>query len=718
MMKLMSGRFCIGIAIIFFLLVIIPGKSFPTESIEKTAYNLTVDKQTPVRDLTRTSSEASSSWWHHTSMDANGNFIDDSLEGEDDPGGLFPVYVDLDGPADSLMIDRIENLGGQVSYVCKYIDTICMRNVSLPMMKILLAMDEVVFIEKQPYLTVSLDVSARSIAARPSEEYSPKTGWELGYTGKDIVVAVLDTGVDDNHDDLKGKFVAGYDCSGNYGVAWATNPDDKNGHGTHCAGVIMGTGDPDDELADREHVGIAPDAKLVDVKVLTDIGGNLGDHLIMGMEWCIENREQFDIKVLSISVGNKVGGDDGTNANARTADAAVDAGLVVVAAAGNEGPYNDGFSSVAASDKAITVGAVDDGGTVSRDDDVIAEYSNRGPRRSDNDDDVLEELKPDVVAPGTDIMACMYSPRPVGFVTGYQQMTGTSMACPHVAGIAALMLEAKPEINASQIKQILRMTADGKGTAYDTSIDEKYSKEYGFGEVDVYEALRESLEDYQTVSIDSIKNNDIIGGVYEIRGTANNEDIGALEKVEIRIDNGLWEMAVGAYEWSYEVNTLEYENGARSIYARSYNGKNYSDEDRIRVIVNNVEIKINSHEDGKSVWGEEIIIQGTTKGIEVEYIEVSIDEKLNFRVTDNSQEGGLPFSFWEFQWNTEGYGEKEYTIKFTPGGENVFPESTTIHLHYKHTPTKNESSSIPGLSVPSIIIMFILIALLVKRKSD
>lgn len=718
MMKLMSGRFCIGIAIIFFLLVIIPGKSFPTESIEKTAYNLTVDKQTPVRDLTRTSSEASSSWWHHTSMDANGNFIDDSLEGEDDPGGLFPVYVDLDGPADSLMIDRIENLGGQVSYVCKYIDTICMRNVSLPMMKILLAMDEVVFIEKQPYLTVSLDVSARSIAARPSEEYSPKTGWELGYTGKDIVVAVLDTGVDDNHDDLKGKFVAGYDCSGNYGVAWATNPDDKNGHGTHCAGVIMGTGDPDDELADREHVGIAPDAKLVDVKVLTDIGGNLGDHLIMGMEWCIENREQFDIKVLSISVGNKAGGDDGTNANARTADAAVDAGLVVVAAAGNEGPYNDGFSSVAASDKAITVGAVDDGGTVSRDDDVIAEYSNRGPRRSDNDDDVLEELKPDVVAPGTDIMACMYSPRPVGFVTGYQQMTGTSMACPHVAGIAALMLEAKPEINASQIKQILRMTADGKGTAYDTSIDEKYSKEYGFGEVDVYEALRESLEDYQTVSIDSIKNNDIIGGVYEIRGTANNEDIGALEKVEIRIDNGLWEMAVGAYEWSYEVNTLEYENGARSIYARSYNGKNYSDEDRIRVIVNNVEIKINSHEDGKSVWGEEIIIQGTTKGIEVEYIEVSIDEKLNFRVTDNSQEGGVPFSFWEFQWNTEGYGEKEYTIKFTPGGENVFPESTTIHLHYKHTPTKNESSSIPGLSVPSIIIMFILIALLVKRKSD
>ena len=716
MMKLMSGRFCIGLAIIFFLLMIIPGNPVPTESAEHVAYHLTVDEQKPVCALTRASSAASSSWWYHTSMDRNGNFIDDSLEGGDDPSALFPIYVDLDRPADSLMMDRIENLGGEVSYVCKYIDTICMRNVSLSIMERLLAVDEVVFIERQPYLTVNLDVSARSVAARPSEEYSPKTGWEFGYTGKDIVVAVLDTGVDDNHDDLRDKFVAGYDCSGNYGVAWATNPDDKNGHGTHCAGVIMGTGDPDVELADREYVGIAPDARLVDVKVLTDIGGNLGDHLIMGMEWCIENMEQFSIDVLSISVGNKAGGDDGTNANARTADAAVDAGLVVVAAAGNEGPDNDGFSSVAASDKVITVGAVDDAGTVSRDDDVIAEYSNRGPRRSDNDDDILEELKPDVVAPGTDIIACMYSPRPVGFVTGYQQMTGTSMACPHVAGIAALMLEAKPELNASQIKQILRMTADGKGTAYDTNVDAKYSKEYGFGEVNVYEALRESLEDYQTVSIDSVKNNDIIGGFYEIRGTANNEDIGALEKVEIRIDNGLWEMAVGAYEWSYEVNTLEYENGARSIYARSYNGKNYSDEDRIRVIFNNVEIKINSHEDGKSVWGEEIIIQGTTKGIEVEYIDVSIDGKLNFRATDNSQEGGAPFSFWEFQWNTEGYGEKEYTIKFTPSGENVFPQSTTIHLRFKHTPTKNESS--PGLSVPSIIIMFILIALLVKSKRD
>jgi len=726
LMKLMSGRFYIGLAIIFFLLMIFlsisepltifPSKPAPAESPEHITYYPTVDEPKSGSYPTRTPADASALWWHHTSMDTNGNFIHDDLEGGDDPLELFPVYVDLVRPADRPMIDRVANVGGEISYVCKYIDTICMRNVTLPMMERLLAMDDVVFIEKQPYLTVNLDVSARSVAARPSEEYSPKTGWEFGYTGKDIVVAVLDTGVDDNHDDLKGKFVAGYDCSGNYGVAWATNPDDKNGHGTHCAGVVMGTGDPDDEPADREHVGIAPDAKLVDVKVLTDIGGNLGDHLIMGMEWCIENREQFGIKVLSISVGNKAGGDDGTNANARTADAAVDAGLVVVAAAGNEGPYNDGFSSVAASDKAITVGAVDDGATVSRDDDVIAEYSNRGPRRSDNDEDVLEELKPDVVAPGTDIMACMYSPRPVGFVTGYQQMTGTSMACPHVAGIAALMLEAKQGINASQIKQILRMTADGMGTAYDTSIDEKYSKDYGFGEVDVYEALRESLEDYQTVSIDSVKNNDIIGGVYEIEGTADNEDIGALEKVEIRIDDGAWETAAGVYEWSYEVNTHDYGNGERSIYARSYNGKNYSDEDRIWVIFNNVEIQISSHEDGKSVWGEEIIIQGTTKGIEVEYIEVSIDGKLDFRAADNSQGGDHPFGYWTFQWNTEGYAEKEYTIKFTPGGENVYPESTTIRLHYKHTPTKNESSSIPGMSVPSIIIMLILIALLRRSK--
>jgi len=658
-----------------------------------------------------------SPWWTRTSMDRNKNFIHDSIETAHDLGDrIFPVYVDLLRPPDPDIIDEIRSIGGEISYICKYINTVCMRNVTYPMIERLLEMDEVVFVEEQPYLTIDLDVSVRNVGARPSTDYSPKTAWELGYTGKEVVVAVLDTGVDDNHPDLRNKFVAGYDCSGNYGVAWTTNPDDKNGHGTHCAGVVMGTGDPNNDMADREFVGVAPDAKLVDVKVLTDIGGNLGDHLIMGMEWCIENMDQYGIKILSISVGNRVGGDDGTNANAQTANAAVDAGLIVVVSAGNEGPYNDGLSSVAASDKAITVGAVDDGDTVTRDDDVIADYSNRGPRTTDNDDDVLEELKPDVVAPGTDIMSCMYSPRPVGFVTGYQQMTGTSMACPHVAGIAALMLEAKPSLNASKVKHLLRNTAEPKGTVYDSDISETYSREYGFGRVNSYEALRAAMEDYQTVAITSVGNDDIIGDIHEISGIANNEEQGALQYVEIKIDDSEWRRALGTYEWSYSLDTEEFENGEHFIYARCYNGKNHSDEDRVKVIFNNVLLHITSPEVNAAVYGEEIIITGRTEGINIEFIEVSIDNRGGFKAEDTSLEGD--FSIWHFRWITEGFPEKEYTFQFTAGGSDVFSHSTSITLKFNHPPSKDDDSSIPLPWVGWPVMSGILIIAFTKRKKN
>ena len=656
-------------------------------------------------------------WWMRTSMDENDNFIHDSIEtGRGDGVQVFAVYVDLVRPPDSDIIDEIRSIGGEISYICKYINTICMRNVTYPMIERLLAMDEVVFMEEQPYLTIDLDVSARDVGARPSADYSPKTAWELGYTGKEVVVAVLDTGVDDNHPDLRNKYVAGYDCSGNMGVAWITNPDDKNGHGTHCAGVIMGTGDPNVDMAEREYVGVAPDARLVDVKVLTDIGGNLGDHLIMGMEWCIENMEQFGIDILSISVGNRAGGDDGTNANAQAANAAVDAGLVVVAAAGNEGPNNNGFSSVAASDKAITVGAVDDGDTVTRDDDVIADYSNRGPRGTDNDDDILEELKPDVVAPGTDIMSCMYSPRPVGFVTGYQQMTGTSMACPHVAGIAALMLEAKPGLNASKVKNLLRKTAEPKGTVYDPDISETYSREYGFGRVNVYEALRGTLEDYQTIMITSVGNDDIIGAVYEIGGVANNEEQGALQYVEVRIDEGEWRRAQGTYRWNYALDTEEFENGEHFIYARCYNGRNHSDEDRVKLMFNNVRLHITSPDENTAVYGPEIIITGWTDGINVEYIEMSIDNRGGFKAEDTSLEGD--YSIWQFRWITEGFSEKEYTFEFTAGGSDVFSRSTYITLRFKHPPSKDEGSSVPLSWVGWPVLSGILIIAYVKRRKN
>ena len=642
-------------------------------------------------------------------MDENGNFIHDAIErSKNRDTELFSIYVDLARAPDSEIIERIETVEGEVSYVCKYIDTVCMRNVSYPVIERLISMDEIVFIEKQPYLTVSLDTSSRGLRARPSDDYSPKTAWEFGYRGNEVVVAVLDTGVDDGHEALRNKFVAGYDCSGNYGINWATNPDDKNGHGTHCAGVIMGTGDPDADESERQYMGVAPDAKLVDVKILSDLGGNLGDHLVNGMEWCIDNRERLGIDILSISVGDRSGGDDGTNANARTANAAVDAGLVVVAAAGNDGPDNDGFSSVAAADKVITVGAVTDRETVARNDDDIADYSNRGPRASDGDHNELEELKPDVVAPGTDIMSCLYSARPIGILTGYQEMTGTSMACPHIAGVAALMLEAKPTLNASQIKNIIRSTAERMGTPYDETLSIQYSGEYGFGLADAYGALKETLSDYQTVTITSVGNDDFIGGRYTLEGTASNDDPGAIQYVEVRIDEGEWERAVGTYSWSYEFDTLGYGNGDHSLFARCHNGRNLSDEDRVKVIFNNVRLEVLNHKDNELVFGEVVHINGRIIGIEVESIEITVGGVSGFRA-NITRDGSL--YLWEFQWKTEGFPDNTYNFTFTPGGGNVFGTSNNLVLRLKREDDDEGRGAVPFPGILHIVLAVSIVAI-------
>ena len=110
----------------------------------------------------------------------------------------------------------------------------------------------------------ALDVSCRAIKARPSDVYSPNTAWELGYTGKGINIAMLDSGVDDGHPSLDGKFVAGAEFtkgSSTKPTDGSYNPDDNSGHGTACAGVAMGTGE-----SEGAYMGVAPDAKLIDVK--------------------------------------------------------------------------------------------------------------------------------------------------------------------------------------------------------------------------------------------------------------------------------------------------------------------------------------------------------------------------------------------------------------------------------------------------------------------
>ncbi len=345
-------------------------------------------------------------------------------------------------------------------------------------------------------LAFGLDVAVPALKARQSDEYSPQTAWDLGYTGKGINIAILDTGVDDGHPCLQGKFVAGADFTppessftprdGSY------NPDDdhNDGHGTWVAGCAMSTG-----ASSGEYMGTAPDAGLVDVKVIDKVGVVMVGDVIDGIQWVIEHKDEFNIRIISLSIAS--GSDsNGTDALSQKCEEAYKAGIVVVVSGGNDGPDNEGLSAPV-SDHCIVVGGVDDMGTVDRADDVIWSGSSRGPRRSDGDDNPYDELKPDVVAPATNITSTgSYYVGQGGAghpVYTYRTATGTSASAPLVAGVVACMLQANPKLTPDDVIQILHETAEPRGSPTYPELSEKWNREYGYGIVDAYAAVKMAL---------------------------------------------------------------------------------------------------------------------------------------------------------------------------------------------------------------------------------
>jgi len=330
-----------------------------------------------------------------------------------------------------------------------------------------------------PIVMTGLDVAARAVKARRSAEFSPNTAEDRGLTGAGVNICILDTGVDDSphgitpgHESLLGKFVAGYNAI----TGTVENPYDDNGHGTHVAGIALGTGG-----LTKTYRGIAPGAGLIDVKVLNAAGlGDVAD-IIKGIDFCIANRRTYNIRVINISTITPGYHPDGTDALSRAVNAAVDAGLVASVCAGNDGPNFNTINSPGAAERAITVGSLDDQGTVPRTDDTVAHFSSRGLRSSDGDGDVIDEFKPDVTAPGVDIISAEFKT-----ASGYTSKSGCSVATAIVSGLLALMLQRNPALSPWQAKQMLHNTAEQKGGIYDPSLDPKFNREYGWGEVDAF----------------------------------------------------------------------------------------------------------------------------------------------------------------------------------------------------------------------------------------
>ncbi len=578
-------------------------------------------------------------WYDDWSCDVDGNRVEDRLDqfiaGEQAMGltraaergfislSNLPLFIDYDHPPTTDDVDALKSAcpGAEVDYVSTMIDTVAIQGVRASHIDHILTLEGVVMIEYQGIYVPLLDTSVRAIKANPSDEYSPETAWEFetGYQGDGIVVAVLDTGVDDSHPALRGKFVAGVDFTDSSDNQDGTNnPDDADGHGTHCAGTVMGAGN-----ADGTHKGVAPQASLVDLKVLQDWG--VGGDLLNGIEWCTLNKDDFSINVLSISIGEFGGGDDdGNGANARAAQQATEAGLVVVAAIGNDGNSHVGISQPASADNVIAVGAIDDMDTIGRGDDEIADFSQSGPRRSDGDGTSTDEYKPDVVAPGVGIDAAAHSRFRILIPAGDVEKSGTSMACPHVAGICALMIQANPNLNPSQIQEIMRLSSEPKGTPHYTGDEGTYSKLYGFGMVDAYNALKMGAGDYQEIHVTSPTDGAYVWGNYEIAGTA--ADLrGSITQVEVSTEEGAWDLADGTNTWSYTWDTTGKTNGATTIKVRSTNDRSTQSQTFTRAcIVNNIRASITTPAAGSN-HDDFVSVEGTLDGFAIEGVQVGVD---------------------------------------------------------------------------------------------
>lgn len=288
----------------------------------------------------------------------------------------------------------------------------------------------------------------------------------LGFDGTGVGVAIVDSGVAAWHDDLaNGRIVHFADF-----VNRQAQPYDDYGHGTHVAGIIAGNGQ--DSAGQRR--GIAPGAHLIALKALGSSGEGNVSHVVAAIDYAIRHRAAFNIRIINLSVAAGVHESYHTDPLTQAAKRAVDAGIVVITAAGNLGrdatgaPQYGGITAPGNAPWVLTVGASNDKGTADRRDDIVAPFSSRGPGLIDG------STKPDLVAPGvgiesiTDSGSLLYLMRPNSRLWGtvktasepYLSLSGTSMAAPIVTGTVALMLQANPALSPNSVKSILQRTAE------------------------------------------------------------------------------------------------------------------------------------------------------------------------------------------------------------------------------------------------------------------
>ncbi|OHX44769.1 S8 family serine peptidase [Cytobacillus oceanisediminis] len=268
------------------------------------------------------------------------------------------------------------------------------------------------------------------------------------HTGAGVTIGILDTGVYP-HKDLvtpKNRIIAFKDF-----INGKEDPYDDNGHGTHVAGCALGNG----TSSDGKYQGTAPQANLVAAKVLDSMGRGNASNIISAVQWMIDNKENYNIGIISLSLGSYPIKSYKEDPLCLILEKAWDLGITVLVAAGNSGPSKQTIGSPAVHPKLIAVGAIDDKDTIENTDDTVADFSSRGPTIEGID-------KPDIVAPGTNIIALRapnsYTDRlkpDYRIGEDYFTLSGTSMATPIAAGMAAMLLEQRNNLKPDEIKRLM-----------------------------------------------------------------------------------------------------------------------------------------------------------------------------------------------------------------------------------------------------------------------
>jgi serine protease AprX len=319
-----------------------------------------------------------------------------------------------------------------------------------------------------------------------------------GLIGKGVGIAVIDTGVA-MHPDLQrprgSPQVVEVEVVGH-----ETGLADYYGHGTHVAGILNGSGvASSDRLSFRTFRGLAPGAQLISVRALYPDGTGYTSDILSAIDWVIKYRSTYAIRVVNLSLGHPVYESYRTDPMCLAVRKAYDNGILVVVATGNDGDVGSGFGTItspANEPTAVTVGAMDDGNTVTTTDDVLAWYSSKGPTLVDY------VVKPDLVAPGTAIVSLRVAgsyldtshheltlqigdykndPKYATKDGDYYLLSGTSMATPMVTAAAALMFQKDPSLNPATVKARLMKSAVK---------DDRLVFETGAGYLDVDAALK------------------------------------------------------------------------------------------------------------------------------------------------------------------------------------------------------------------------------------